>query len=65
MQRVWELQLVQRPELSDGLFMLRQRQHTHQPAMEGLTAAWTMVVLASWTWSTMAARMGNGKKICD
>ncbi|CAK39391.1 hypothetical protein An07g04720 [Aspergillus niger] len=27
--------------------------------MEGLTAAWTMVVLASWTWSTMAARMGN------
>ncbi|GAT19811.1 hypothetical protein RIB2604_00603930 [Aspergillus luchuensis] len=62
-QRAWPLQLVQRPSLSDGLFMLLQRQHTHQPAIEGLTAAWTMVVLAFWTWLVMVARLGNGNKI--
>ncbi|PWY80228.1 hypothetical protein BO83DRAFT_355724 [Aspergillus eucalypticola CBS 122712] len=43
--------------------MLPHLQHTHQPAIEGLTAAWTMVVLAFWTWLVMVARLGNGNEI--
>ncbi|PYH32104.1 uncharacterized protein BO87DRAFT_313388 [Aspergillus neoniger CBS 115656] len=43
--------------------MFLQLQHTHQPAIEGLTAAWTMVVLAFWTWLVMVARLGNGPEI--
>ncbi|RAK82929.1 hypothetical protein BO79DRAFT_162182 [Aspergillus costaricaensis CBS 115574] len=43
--------------------MFLQLQHTHQPAIEGLTAAWTMVVLAFWTWLVMVARLGNGNEI--